>query len=356
MSKDLQQQNQSEEVDLGQLFKAIGNGFSTFFRGIANIFKGLYKGLVLILLHFFKRIFWYAGVVVIGLVLGFILNATAEKSYGANMFIKTNFDSGRQVYENIKQLSQLASVDRDTVELGKILNISPIEASKLKGFYIQPGTEENVIAEMYSEYRLNLDSLSQTEVTYKSYKESLSDYALPVQQIVVISTDKFIYKKIEKAFIKELANNDYLGELAIVNIRNLEREKEALENQITKTGYLIDEYLKIKISQSEKLESNGTNLYIGDTETNNSSVNEAELLKEQLKLEQQKRRVLQLMVSQKDVLSVISGFPSSGYDIKTWKDKYIIKVPLATFSITLLAFLLLGLGKFLKVQKDNEVT
>lgn len=351
MSKDLQQQNQSEEVDLGQLYKAIGNGFSSFFRGVANIFKGLYSGLILILLHLFKRIFWYVGAVVIGLVLGFILNANTVKSYGANMFIKTNFDSGRQVYENIKQLSQLASVDRDTVELGKILSIPPTEASKLKGFYIQPGTEENVIAEMYSEYRLNLDSLSQTEVTYKSYKESLNNYALPVQQILVISTDKFIYKEIEKAFTKELANNDYLDELAIVNIENLEREKEALENQVIKTNYLIDEYLKIKISQSEKPENNITNLYMGDTESKNSSVNEAELLKEQLKLEEQKREVLQLMVEEKDVLSVISGFPSSGYDIRTWKDKYIIKVPLVTFSITLLAFLLLGLGKFLKAQK-----
>jgi hypothetical protein len=355
MSKDLQQQNQSEEVDLGQVFKAIGNGFSNFFKGIANIFKGLFQGLVLILLHFFKRIFWYVGAVVIGLVLGFILNATAEKSYGANMFIKTNFDSGRQVYENIRQLHQLASVDRDTVELGKILNISPTEASKLKGFYIQPGTQENEIAEMYSRYRQNLDSISQTEVTYKNYKESLSSYAFPVHQIGVVSTDKFIYKEIEKTFTKELVNNDYLDELSIVNTENLKSEKVALENQVIRTGYLIDEYLKIKISQSQKPESNGTSLYMGDTEDSNSSVNEAELLKEQLKLEEQKREVLRLMVAEKDIISVISGFPSSGYDIREWYEKYIIAIPIATFAITLLAFLLLGLGKFLKAQKDNEV-
>jgi len=355
MSKDSQQENQSEEVDLGQLFKAIGNGFSNFFKGIANIFKGLFQGLVLILLHFFKRIFWYVGAVVLGLVLGFILNATTEKSYGANMFIKTNFDSGRQVYENIRQLNQLASVDRDTVELGKILNISPTKASKLKGFYIQPGTQENNIAEMYFEYRQNLDSISQTEVTYKSYKESLSNYAFPVHQIGVASTDKFIYKEIEKAFTKELVNNDYLDELAMVNAENLKSEKVALENQVIRTGYLIDEYLKIKISQSQKPESNGTSLYMGDTEASNSSVNEAELLKEQLKLEKQKREVLRLMVAEKDVLSVISGFPSSGYDIREWYEKYIIKVPLATFSITLFVFLLIGLGKFLKAQKENEV-
>jgi hypothetical protein len=287
-------------------------------------------------------------------VLGFILNATAEKSYGANMFIKTNFDSSRQVYENIRQLHQLASVDRDTVELGKILNISPTEASKLKGFYIQPGTQENKIAAMYSRYRQNLDSISQTEVTYKSYKESLSSYAFPVHQIGVVSTDKFIYKEIEKTFTKELVNNDYLDELSIVNTENLKSEKVALENQVIRTGYLIDEYLKIKISQSQKPESNGTSLYMGDTEAGSSSVNEAELLKEQLKLEVQKREVLRLMVAEKDIISVISGFPSSGYDIREWYEKYIIAIPIATFSITLFVFLLLGLSKFLKAQKENE--
>jgi len=62
-----------------------------------------------------------------------------------------------------------------------------------------------------------------------------------------------------------------------------------------KTNYLIDEYLKIEISQSQKPESNGTSLYMGDTEDSNSSVNETELLKEQLKLEHRKWKVLQLI-------------------------------------------------------------
>jgi hypothetical protein len=94
---------------------------------------------------------------------------------------------------------------------------------------------------------------------------------------------------------------------------------------------------------------------MGDAEASNSSVNEAELLKEQLKLEEQKREVLRLMVAEKDIISVISGFPSSGYDIREWYEKYIITIPLATFSITLFVFLLIGLGKFLKAQEGNKV-
>lgn len=346
--------SQNEEVDLGQLFKAIGNGFRSIFNGIANAFKAVFQAIVFILLHFYKRIFWYVGAVVIGLVIGFILNSTAEKSYGANMYIRTNFESGRQVYENMKQLHQLARIDKDTVELAKLLQISASEAAKLKGFYIKSNTDRGTLAEMYSEFRENLDSVSQSETTFDSYVESLSGYEQPVHQIGVASTDKFIYKKIEDAFIKELANNDYLNELAAVNTENIKSEVKTLDNQVQKTDVLIEEYLKIKIAQSQKQESGGTNIYMGDADTDESTVNEAELLKEQLRLESQKRDAQQKLVAERDVLSVISGFPSSGYDTREWYEKYIIAIPLALVSIMAFIFILIGLGKFLKGQEGRK--
>jgi len=349
-----QNQNQNDEVDLGQLFKAIGNAFSSLFKGIANIFKGLYEAIIFVLLHFYKRIFWYAGGLIIGVVIGLIINSTSEKSYGANMFIKTNFGSGRQVYENVKQLNQLANVDQDTVELGRILKITPSEAADLKGFYIQSETDRITIAEMYASFRENLDSVSKSEMTYELYKESLADFELPVHQIGVASTDKFIYKEIEKAFVEELANNDYLLELSEVNTENLISEVETLEKQVDKTDFLIEEFLKIKIAQSQKPESNGTNLYMGDSESDKSAINEGQLLKEQLRLQEDKREAMRKLVEEKDVISVISGFPSSGYDTREWTDKYYYTIPLALFSITLFAFLLLGLGQFLKEREDSE--
>ena len=46
MSNDLPKPQQSEEVDLGQLFKLIGNAFDRFFRFIGNIFKTLFLAFV----------------------------------------------------------------------------------------------------------------------------------------------------------------------------------------------------------------------------------------------------------------------------------------------------------------------
>ena len=345
--------SQNEEVDLGQLFKAIGNGFRSIFNGIANAFKAVFQAIVFILLHFYKRILWYVGAVVIGLVIGFILNSTTEKSYGANMFIRTNFESGRQVYENMKQLHQLARIDKDTVELAKLLQISASEAAKLKGFYIQSNTDRGTLAEMYSEFREHLDSVSQSEITFDSYVESLDAHEKPVHQIGVASTDKFIYKKIEDAFVEELANNDYLDELTAVNIENLKSEIKTLDNQVQKTDVLIEEYLNIKIAQSQRPESNGTTLYMGDAESSGSTVNEAELLKTQIQLDSIKRNAVQKLVAEREVLSVISGFPPSGYDTTPLIDKYFVKVPLVLFVLTVVVFMLIGLGQFLKAQEEN---
>ena len=36
-------ENTSEEIDLGQLFKIIGDGFKKLFQLIGNIFKGLFN-------------------------------------------------------------------------------------------------------------------------------------------------------------------------------------------------------------------------------------------------------------------------------------------------------------------------
>lgn len=354
MSKEVQPQQpqQSEEVDLGQLFKLIGNGFTKFFNFIGSVFKEVFNVVVLVLQHFFKRFFWYAGAVIIGLVVGFLIDRNTEKQYGANMFIQTNFNSARQVYENMKQFHQLAFVDKDSVELAKRLDITPSEAAKLKGFYIKPDLDENEIVEMYSVFYAKLDSLSRTETNYKKYKESLTPYNFYRHQIGVASTDKYLYKKIEKAFTEGLTNNDYLDELLQVNQENLKRENVTLATQVEKTDSLVNEYLKIRINESKKQPTPGsTNLYMGNAESTGLIIDESKIIDKRLDLEKQRRQVYEDMTKEKDVVNVLAGFPFSGYDITEWPDKKKYVLPLALFLITLFGFAIFGLIKFLKQQE-----
>jgi hypothetical protein len=356
MSKSkLPEQINSEEIDLGQLFKVIGKGFYNFFNFIGKIFIGGYKVLLLLLIHFFKRKYWYAGAFIIGLLVGLIIDETQEKEYGANMFIETNFNSSRQVYENIKQFHQLAYEDKDTLELSKRLKITPQEASKLKGFYIEPDIDENELAKMYSKFYTQLDSVSRVETGYKKYQASLTPYNFNIHKIGVASTDKSIYKKIEEAFINGISGNTYLNELVEVNRLNLEKKDQTLLNEARKTDSLLNEYLKIRIKESEKelVPGAGTNLYMGNAESNNLIVNETNIIDKILLLEAERRTINKDKVTQKNVINVLANFPESGYDTSNWYDEMKFLLPLILFTLTLLIFTLTGVGKYLDKESKQ---
>ncbi|APY10992.1 hypothetical protein BWZ22_06940 [Seonamhaeicola sp. S2-3] len=356
MSKEAPQPQQSEEVDLGQLFKLIGNAFDRLFKFIASIFIGIYNVIIALLSHIYSRLIWYVSAVVLGVIVGVVIDLNSKKLYGANMFIETNFKSARQVYENVRQFHQLAYIDKDSVELAKKLNIPVSLATSLKGFYIEPDLDENDIAEMYSKFYTRLDSLSQSQMTYDRYRESLTPYNFKIHKIGVASTDKRIYEKIEAGLTKQLSNNTYLKELKEVGIENLKRQDVTLSKQISKTDSLVDEYLKIRINESKKepVAGSGTNLFMGNTEGTNLIVDESKILENKLRLEELRRDINEDLVEKKNVVNVISSFPKTGYDISKWTDKKKFVLPIAFFSMTLLFFVFQGLGKFLKDQNKNN--
>ncbi len=353
MSKELQKPEQSsEEVDLGQLFKLIGNAFDRFFKFIASIFQGLFKVVLMLLIHFYKRFIWYVGAVILGVVVGYILDKKADTLYGANMFIETNFNSTRQVYENMKEFHQLAHEDRDTLELARRLGITPSEASKLKVFYIEPDVDENKLSEMYSMYYNRLDSITQLEMTYDKFKHSLNSFSFHVHKIGVASLDKSLYKKIEKNLVKELSNNPYLKELLEVSNENLDKKDVTLMDQVAKTDSLLKEYLKIRIHESQKESKlgSGTNLYMGDAESTSLIVDESKILDKRLDLETERLKINRVRVEQQNIVNVLAGFPVTGYDITTWRDKMKFKLPILLLGLTLVVFCLLGLSEYIKEQ------
>jgi len=360
MSKDLPQQpQQSEEVDLGQLFKAIGNIFDKFFRFLSNILTGIFKIILLLLTHFYKKIFWYATAIILGFIVGFLLDSKSEKLYGANMFIETNFNSARQVYENIKQFHQLANQDKDYEKLADKLNISEEEASKITGFYIDPDIDENAIAEMYSDFYQRLDSVSRIEMSYDRYKNSLTAYNFRIHRIGVASIDKTIYKKIEKAFIAEISTNDFLKEIVQANRENLIKKDQVLLREVKKTDSLVEEYLKIRLNESKKETVSGgdTNLYMADAGSSSSGliVDEAKIIEKQRKLEEERIRINTLKVEQKNAVNVLANFPEVGYDISEWYNKMKLIVPMTLIILLLIVFSLLSLGKFLNEENKKTV-
>ena len=89
---------------------------------------------------------------------------------------------------------------------------------------------------------------------------------------------------------------------------------------------------------------------MGNAESNNLIVSETSIIDQILILEAERRKINTLKVTQKTVLNVLANFPESGYDIREWYDKMKFLLPLILFSLTLLVFTLVGLGKYLDEQ------
>jgi hypothetical protein len=356
MSKDLPQPQESEEVDLGQLFKLIGNMFDRFFKFIGSIFSKLYDVFLLLLIHLFKRLKWYVAVVLLGFVVGYFVDKNSEYLYGANMKIEANYNSTRQVYENISFLNQLAEVDRDSVELAKRLKITIPEAASIRGFSIEPNIDENDKMILFSDFRSQLDSLTKRTFTYNNYIEGLSSYSFKTHLIEVTSVDKFIYPKLNKTVANELVNNSYLNEIREVTIQNLNRKEKILNNQKKTLDSLRQMYLGIRELESKKeypTSGAGTNLFLGDAQEQSLIVDETKLVERSLEFDNQKLEVYRDLIDKKYIINVISEFPAAGYDIGKLYKKAKFRLPLLFGLVILLMFIGVGLKRYLDKEEKR---
>jgi hypothetical protein len=358
MSQELPKNNdnKSEEVDLLVFFNLIGNAFGKVYSFFEGIFKTIYKLIIALLLHLFKSAKWYAIGLVLSFILGYAIDYYADKEYGANMFINTNFNSNRQVYENIRNLNQLAEIDEDFTEISSQLKISVEDAEKIKGFFIEPDIDENTKLTMYVNYKDGLDSISLAESSYKDYVNGLNNYNFNSHKIGVLSTDKNVFKKLKNNFVNFLRRNPYLDSLKQINLVNIKGKIKDIDKQINILDSLKNSYLDIRIRESNKSVENlggaGTNLYMGDAQPNELLVDESKITELLYSLARQKTTLENQFDLNQNIIDVVSDFPPSGYDVSQWTDykKYIL--PILTFVLTFFMIMIINLNRFLKKQKQ----
>ncbi|WP_272023234.1 hypothetical protein [Olleya namhaensis] len=356
MSQELPKNNdnKSEEVDLLVFFNLIGNAFGKVYSFFERIFKTIYKLIIALLLHLFKSAKWYAIGVVVSFAIGYGLDSLKEKNYGANMFINTNFNSTRQVYENMRNLNQLAAIDHDNKEISRQLGISEEEANKIKNFYIEPDIDQNTQMKMYIEYKSGLDSVSRAESTFKDYLEGLNNYSFKSHKIGVLATDKNVYKSLKNNFVSFLRKNPYLDSLKQINFININAKIKDITGQIQKLDSLKNSYLAIRIKESDKSVSDnggsGTNFYMGNSQPNELLVDESNLTTLLFSLTQQRTKLENELDVNRNIIDVVSDFPPSGYDVSQWTDYFKFTFPIIAFILIFITIMMLNLKRFLESQ------
>jgi len=344
------QANNSDEIDLGQLFQMIGRGFQKLFDFIASIFKGLFHILILFLLFLQKNFLILTIAVVIGGIGGYILDKYKAPKYISKMVVEPNFNSVQQLYNNIDFFNDLAKAE-DSVALANALDIKVVEAATIKKIFVDSYSDENQKVKLFDDFIKELDTTTIKALDYESYLKNFNSMDARFHQISVISTNNTIAKKLQATIISSIATNDYFKLQKRINDENLALQDSIIRSQMIEVDSLQKLYKTVLVKEADK-PMQGTNINLA--ENGESQNKELALVKERELLKNQLVRLNENRANKSSILNVISDFPSRGVKQKGFWNSYKFVLPLALLTLIISFLGLVEINKFLKNYQLQE--
>lgn len=336
-------ENTSEEIDLGELFKFIGDVFNRFFKFIGNIFKALFHLFILFLnfirIHFLKFII----AVFFGLAVGGYLDYKSEPIYRSSMIIEPNFNSVQQLYNNIEFYNQLAK-QKENKALAEALQISETEALYIKKVSIESFSDQTQRIKQFSQFISELDSISQRKVDYEDYLENFNNINAKFHKIEIEAISSVVAKRCQKAIVTSIENNEYFRLQKEINDRNIALKDSVIDKQQEEINDLQVFYKKIKIIEAQK--PDGTTS-INLAENQPDQISEIELLNQARKLKDEKIELNNEKANTKNTINIISEFPNKGALVNDFLKKKVVILPIVSITVLFLALILILLNKYL---------
>jgi len=339
------QQNipQDGEVDLGSLFKIIGEGFRNFFNFIGKVFKGILHSLILALVFIRNNAFKLGLALFIGAALGLYLDLTQPKQFSSTMIVEPNFKSTQQLYKNINYYHELVK-QRDSILLAKTLNISVNEASKLKGFYIDPIINENEKYELFDSFSQEIDSALVKYINLKEFKKAFTKYDYKYHQIEVKSLNSTIFEKLSIPIISSVENNSYFKNQKKINDENLLQNERVLKKSLREVDTLRKIYNEVLITEANK-QNTGTAITLAQGV---KKTNEIELFKESLELNEELIDNNKEKAETTEIVNVVSTFSKIGVKERSILKKWTFVLGVSLGLVMLIVILLIRLNSYLK--------
>ncbi|RBW59596.1 hypothetical protein DS884_07630 [Tenacibaculum sp. E3R01] len=332
-----------EEVDLGSLFVIIGKGISNFFNFIGSVFSGLFHFFILILLFFKKNYIKLGIAIVIGAIAGLVIELKEENKFGSNLLVQTNFDSARQLYNNIEFYNNLVKQKNENL-LAKTFNLNEEEAKSLKKFSIEPIENGNDIITTYDELILSIDTLTVKSYSFLDFKRTFTKYNYKVHNISVLSTKNDVFSKLDEVIISSIIENNYFNKLKELTNENLNRTDNLLRKNLAQTDSLHHIYKKVLLEEA-KSSKQGTNIDLGSTRKNSK---ELDLFTTTLKLNKELKTISEEKSEKSEVVNIISNFQPIGYEIKGVSENRSVQLALLSLGLMILYLLLIKLNKYLE--------
>jgi hypothetical protein len=341
-----QQNNNEEEVDLGSLFVIIGKGFTNFFNFIGNIFKWIFHFIISILMFFKQHVIKIVIAATIGLFVGIYLELKTPKRYGSELLLEPNFESTRQLYNNVNFYNDLVE-QKDTIALQKVFNLDKESTASFVKFKIEPLKNGVDLINLYNDLIKSIDTLTTRSYNYEDFKLTFTDFDFKVHKVTVIAEKNNVFDKLAHVIISSLVNNDYFNRLKVLSNESLNRTDSLYRQNLTQINSLRMVYMVVMIPYAKK-QTTGTNIDLGGAKR---ATKELELFETNREINDD-LRLLAIEKSKKyEVINMISNFQPIGYEIKGITKNYGFLYGFAFAGLMILFLLFIKLNKFLKNYK-----
>lgn len=352
MSEKLPQQPQNEEVDLGQLFNAIGKLFEKLFVFIGNIFKTVFSAFIYVIKPLVDNFKLVSIALILLAILGYVYEKFKEPVYYSEMVVKPHFGSKYQLSNNIDYFNTLIS-SQNLLELSNIFEIDTLEAKELVSFNLDAGpeTQTDLFTE-YDEYIMSVDTSLVDELSYKEYTDNRDKDLLSrsLFSVTVKSYKRDIFSDLEVGFKKTFINPHSEHKKKVRDTMAF-IERETFLSELASLERIQKTYIDVLESESEKSKlslATGSGLPLQEEKT---KTKEYELF---LK-EQEIRRALNLLnktvAEENSYVEVLSGFDRIGSKDNSLKRRFSILFPILAVVLFILGFLILKAFNFIKNYK-----
>ena len=244
MSTNSNTPNNSEEVDLGQLFKLIGNVFDRFFNFIGRIFNNLFLAFIWVILFTKKRIIILALVTAFGLILGALSQKTAIPKYESSVTVVQNYPTGENLYSSVGYYNDLLR-QQDYETLGAVLDLDFEKTKSILNFNVEPVVSENNKLVAFDKYIKQLDSLAASKIEYEDFLVNNEDYTHKYQQIRIESSERNSFKSVFENIVKSINSNPFFVNEQRKDIVELTQIKTSLEKALDESKTLQETYKKV---------------------------------------------------------------------------------------------------------------
>lgn len=356
MSKDLPQPQQSEEVDLGQLFKIIGNAFDRFFKFIGGIFNKLFLAFVWFVFFVKKHIIKLAIAGVLGLGYGFFKQIKGEPIFKSTSVVKQNYNTGENLYRAISYYNELIA-EKDLSTLAKVLDIDLTKVTAIKEFEVEPVVTENEKLKSFDNYIKTLDSTIASTITFEKYQENVKDFQHANQRIIIKATEKNVFEEVVSTIVSKIEDTEYFVTEQQKDLDELTNLENSLKESLSASKDLQDVYKRVLEAPIDNKTGSQTSISIDNTE-DKSKTKEFELYTNDINLRRELVSIQRQKEEKQFIIEIVSTQENQG-TIDNSKSLFNIALDVKIYyafiliMATLMVLLVINFIKFLETYKEK---